>query len=322
MKLLSVVAAILGLATIAGLVAYFGLDSVVDSLAAVGWRTFAAICLIHLALTAVMGVAWTTLLPGMNPWAAIWGRFVRDAAGELLPLSQVGGYVVGARAAHLFGVSASAAAASTIVDVTLELFAEIAYVALAVLWLLHLRSFSGIALPAASGLAVAALLAALFMVVQRRGFNRIDRLVRIFGRGWAERTADGAAQLHAAIASIYDRRLGLSASSLLHFACWIASGIEVWLALRVAGAPLDFRTVLVFEALFYAARAAAFAIPNAVGFQEGAYIFLGASFGLTPQMALALSLLKRARDLAIGLPTLGAFQAVESGRLLRRRAAR
>jgi hypothetical protein len=34
-------------------------------------------------------------------------------------------------------------------------------------------------------------------------------------------------------------------------------------------------------------------------------------------MALALSLLKRARDLAIGLPTLGAFQAVESGRLWR-----
>jgi hypothetical protein len=37
-------------------------------------------------------------------------------------------------------------------------------------------------------------------------------------------------------------------------------------------------------------------------------------------MALALSLLKRARDLAIGLPTIGVWQAVEGGRLWRRRS--
>jgi putative membrane protein len=257
MKLLSIVTGALGLGAIAGLVAHFGLQPVIDSLFAVGWRAFAAICIIHLALIAVMGVAWTALLPGTSPWAAIWGRLVRDSVGELLPLSQLGGYVLGARAANLFGLSAAAAAASTIVDVTLELFAEIAYVALALLWLFHLRPLSGIALPAASGLALAALLAALFLVLQRRGFNRLARLVRMIGSGWAERSADGAAQLHAAIASIYERRLGLSASSLLHFACWVASGVEVWLALRVAGAPLDFRTVLVIEALFYAARAAA-----------------------------------------------------------------
>jgi hypothetical protein len=36
-------------------------------------------------------------------------------------------------------------------------------------------------------------------------------------------------------------------------------------------------------------------------------------------MALALSLLKRARDIAIGLPTIGVWQAIESGRLWRRR---
>ena len=62
----------------------------------------------------------------------------------------------------------------------------------------------------------------------------------------------------------------------------------------------------------------AFAVPNAVGVQEGAYILLGAGFGLTPETALALSLLKRGRDFAIGLPVLGAYQLVESGRLWRR----
>jgi hypothetical protein len=61
-----------------------------------------------------------------------------------------------------------------------------------------------------------------------------------------------------------------------------------------------------------------FAIPNAVGVQEGAYIVLGAAFGLTPEKALALSLLKRARDLAIGLPAFGVWQTLEGGRLSRR----
>jgi len=104
----------------------------------------------------------------------------------------------------------------------------------------------------------------------------------------------------------------------LHFTCWIVSAVEVWLALRFAQAPLDFATVVVIESMLYALRTAAFAIPNAVGVQEGAYVLIGASFGLTPEMALAVSLLKRARDLVIGLPALGVWQAVEGGYLWRR----
>ena len=79
--------------------------------------------------------------------------------------------------------------------------------------------------------------------------------------------------------------------------------------------------MLVIESLLCAARSAAFAVPNAVGVQEGAYILLGASFGLTPETALALSLLKRARDLTIGLPTLAAWQLLESSHLWRRAAS-
>jgi glycosyltransferase 2 family protein len=109
---------------------------------------------------------------------------------------------------------------------------------------------------------------------------------------------------------------------LLHLTCWVASALEVWIALRLAGRALDFAAVLVIESLLYAIRTVAFAIPNAVGVQEGAYILLGGAFGLTPDMAIALSLLKRARDLAIGLPALGAWQALEGGRLWRRFAPR
>ncbi len=96
--------AIAGLGLIGVLVAYFGADAVTRSLLAVGWVGFGTICLIHLALIAIMGIAWWVLMPGTSPWTSIWGRLVRDTGSELLPLSQVGGYVLGARAIAFAGV--------------------------------------------------------------------------------------------------------------------------------------------------------------------------------------------------------------------------
>lgn len=51
--------------------------------------------------------------------------------------------------------------------------------------------------------------------------------------------------------------------------------------------------------------------------QEGAYALLGPLFGLPVEAALALSLLKRARDITIGVPVLLSWQLVESRRRLR-----
>jgi putative membrane protein len=310
-----------GLALIGILVGYFGADAVIRSLLAVGSAGFVTICLIHLSLMAVMGIAWWALLPGTRLWISIWGRLLRDAGSEVLPLSQVGGYLLGARAIAFTGIPGTAAAASTIVDVSLEFVAQIAFTGLALGWLIHLKPDAPAAVPVALGLAVAGILAAGLLVAQRRGFGVIDRLAGALGRDWLESTAAGAAALHAAITAIYGRRIRLCASFVLHLLCWIAATIEAWLALRLAGAPLGFGVVLVIEGLLYAVRSAAFAVPNAVGVQEAAYIMLGGSFGLTPEMALALSLLKRARDLALGLPVLAACQLFEGRRLWRRVAA-
>ncbi len=304
-----------------GLVGYFGAGAVMRSLLAVGGVGFVAICAIHLALIAVMGLAWRALLPGAPSGMVMWARLVRDSGSEALPLSQVGGYVLGARALALAGVPGTLAAASTIVDVTLEFVAQLAYTALGLAWFVRLQPHTRVAAPVLLGLAVAAAAATVFVLVQRRGFHYFDRIARILGSGWAERGAAGAAALHAALTGIYRRRIRLSANFTLHLACWIASAAEAWLALRLAGEPLPFGAVLAIESLLYAIRTAAFVVPQAVGVQEGAYILLGAAFGLTPEMALALSLLKRARDLAIGLPAIGAWQAIEGSRLWRRRGA-
>jgi putative membrane protein len=318
MKIITVIAGFVGLAIIGALVGYFGAGSVVRSLRAIGWSGFAVICLIHLAVIALEGLAWRLLVPGQSAWTFVWGRLIRDAGAEVLPVSQMGGCVLGARVVTLAGVPGAVAAASTLVDLTLEFLAKIAYMTIGLVLLLRIRADMPAALPVTVGLTATGLFALAFVVVQRHGFTLFDRFAHRLGRGWAERTTAGAAAVHAALTNIYRRRAGLWGGFILHLACWILSAVEVWAALRLAGVPLGFATVLVIESLLYAIRTAAFAIPNAVGVQEGAYILIGTALGLTPEMALAISLLKRARDLVIGLPAVAIWQVVEGGRLWRR----
>lgn len=322
MRLVSIASAIAGLAVIGALVAYFGAGAVIHSLSAIAWGGFSAVCVIHVIVIAAMGIAWRALVPDAPAWAFVWGRFVRDAGSDVLPFSPMGGCVLGARAVALTGVPGPVAAASTIVDLTLEFFAKLVYTGLGLVLFVQLRPGLPDTLPITVGLAVTGLVAAALTVAQRHGLGLFERFARHIGRGWADRTAAGAAAVHAVLVSIYSRRAGVWGGFLLHLACWIASALEVWCALSLAGTPLDFRAVLVIESLLYAIRTLAFAIPNAVGVQEGAYILLGATFGLTPEMALAISLLKRMRDLVIGLPVLAVWQAVEGDRLWRRFAPR
>lgn len=318
MKAFPIIAGGVGIAVTAALVAYFGAGAVVHALLTIGLGGFAIVCAIHIVLIGVMGLAWRALLPGVRWWVPLWGRLMRDSGSEALPLSQVGGYVLGARAVALFGVSATDATASTIVDVTLEFIAQVAYTAIGLELLLELRPDSTVVMPVAIALAVATLLAAAFLGMQRYAIPIMDRLARRLGKGWVERTVAGAAALDEALAETYRHRGRLAWSCLLHLFSWVASAAEAWVVFSLAGTPLPFSAVLVIESLLYATRSAAFLVPGSVGVQEGAYIVFGAAFGLGPETALALSLLKRARDLVIGLPAIGVWQVVEGGRLWRR----
>ena len=124
MRWAAVGAMLAGLALMTLLVAHFGIAEVGHAIAAAGWTCVIAISGIHLLLVGVMGLAWWLLARHRSgrgtAWTFIWGRLLRDAGSELLPLSQVGGYVLGVRAVTLRGVGTAIAAASMVVDVTLE----------------------------------------------------------------------------------------------------------------------------------------------------------------------------------------------------------
>ena len=322
MKIRIVIVALLGLALAIYLFAYAGMGAVFSAVVAVGWSGFALLCLYALCLFFILGCAWYVLLPestltGLRVF--VWARMVRDAATDVLPFSQIGGIVLGARAA-MHRVSQPSVYASTIVDVTTEMLAQIAYVATGVL-ILDLRT------PASSfahslikglliGLVCAVAAAGVFLALQRHGHQIMEKfLVRVLPSA-LERTAT----VSAALQSIYRSRARVGASIAVHFVGWIASAIGAWIAFRLVGVRVDLESVLAIESLVCATRSAAVFVPHALGAQEAAYALLAPLFGVGAEFGLAVSVLKRARDLAIGIPILLIWQAAE-GRRARSRPA-
>jgi uncharacterized membrane protein YbhN (UPF0104 family) len=96
---------------------------------------------------------------------------------------------------------------------------------------------------------------------------------------------------------------------------WLIGTLEVWIVLTCMGHPASVAEALVIESLIQAVRGAAFAVPGALGVQEAGLILLCGIFHIPPDQALALSLVKRAADLVIGVPSLVALQVLEGARL-------
>ena len=93
---------------------------------------------------------------------------------------------------------------------------------------------------------------------------------------------------------------------------WFVGIGEVWLALYFLGQPVGLDEALMLEALGQAIRGAAFAIPGALGVQEGGFALLAPLVGLSMETGVAISLVKRVRELTLGVPGLMAWQVAES----------
>lgn len=314
MKKLSVALALLGILAATLLVALFGFGRVVDGIAQVGWSEFAVILLWQLVLFVILGLAWDSIVPqhpARRIWVLVWGRMVRDCSTNVLPFAQVGGFVFGARAVTLHGVSWELATASTVVDVTAEFLAELAFTGIGLAILLARAPDSTLAVPVEVGLAVA-IIGAIGLVWAQRGaaplFARVSE--RIVGRWFAD-ARDRIDVLKSEMSLIYEHTFRLAVGFTMHLLGWIGTGVAGWIAYRAVGVPIDFDDALGIEALLSAVAALAFLVPVNAGVQEAGYAGLGAIFGVPPELSLAVSLIRRARDIAIGVPVLLVWQFVE-----------
>ena len=307
----------LGIAACIGLSAWFGIDDVASAIASAGWGLLPVV-LTRACTVSIAGAGWRLLFPAGGPLrlgAAVLLRFVREGVNTLLPLTHVGGDVIGARLLTFRGVPGPLGAASIIIDVLLQAATQFLFAALGIMTLVVLGTDMTVAGAGAISLGVATPLLGAFYVAQRSGGQRVLQFVlgRLKGDNW--RLLGTVDALYRNLSTIYGRRPRLLASSLVHMAGWLIGTAEVLIVLTLMGHPVTLAEALVIESLMHAVRGAAFAIPGALGVQEAGLIVLCGIFHIPPDQALAFSLIKRAADLVIGVPSLVALQILEGGRL-------
>lgn len=307
------------------LIGWYGFRPIATGLLSVGVWGFLLFCAWQLVTMSVTGLCWRLVAPLNGPGHIapfVWGRMIRDSAGSCLPFSVVGGFVLGVRAAVLHGIAATVATLSLVVDLTAEFLAEILFGIGGLLVLLVRSTDLSLTRPILIGLAVALVAAALVLWLQKRaaplllGFGRNILRGQFTGRVAQEEGADqdGAAWDHE-LAAMYDHTGRIALCTAGHLVGWLCKGVGNWLAFRLLGSDIDLLTGLAIEGLLHALLIPAFVVPGYAGVQEAGYAGLGALFGIPPEISLSVSLLRRARDLALGVPILLIWQLVEMRRL-------
>jgi putative membrane protein len=293
---------------------------------ALGWWLL-PITLFHLVPLFFDAVSWRELFPTSNRPGVlrfVWMRWIRESISTLLPVAGVGGDFVGARLAQQRGVPGAQAAASMVVDITVGAATQVVFVlAGVVLFAAEARAHASAATAWGLLIGVAGFTVAIgvFVLIQH---NRMFGLMiavahRLAPKSWLSGFASRAEAIDDAIVATYRRRSAMSYSSLVRLVGWATGTGEVWLTMRVLGKPLSVTDSFILESLSAGVRGAAFMVPGALGAQEGGLILFGALLGLPTNLALAVSLTKRVRELALGLPGLAAWQWTEGRHWLSRR---
>jgi putative membrane protein len=313
-----------GLVLGGALITFYGASAVAAAFFSVGWGV-SLVVIARLVQIAGAGLAWRAVaLPtssvGLDKFVLI--RLIRESINAILPVAQVGGDLIGARLLTFYGPSGAVAGASVIVDIFIQVASQFFYTVLGFAILVMVAGSSPVTAAVAIGLLIAVPVLVAFFLAQRAGGLRlIERVLARFATQQSWLNLGQISDLDEKLRLTHSRTPALLRGFAIHFATWIFGTSEVWIALAFMGHTVALPQALVIEALGQAVKGAAFAVPGAYGIQEGGFVALCAVFGIPAEAALALSLVKRVPDFAIGLPGLLAWQSLEGHRLwkLRRR---
>jgi putative membrane protein len=311
-KITARIALALGLAVMVALVVREGAQSIVGLLSRAGWLLLLLVPLHALPLLLdVMG--WRLLILARSRIRALFLiASIREAINRLLPVANIGGELVGIRLLTHQGVSGTTAATSVVVELLLFLFAQYLFLILGVACLLNITGGIGAAgallLAAAGGLPVILLL--MWLLRSGMWLRAIERLASrmLDSNGQPSGVIDKLTRLDTAIRELTAARGRLGRAIVWQLAGLIVGSSETWLALRWLGHPLSLAGALALESFTLAARSLIFIAPAGLGVQEAGLIGVGHVLGLGSDVAIALSLAKRMREILFGLPALVAWQ--------------
>ena len=317
MKAIPLFAGLAGLLLATWLLHAYGLVRIAGLLAHAGWLGLGAVIAVHLGQVAFSAAAWRAVSASASrrPGLAAYGvlRVIREAVNNLLPVAQIGGQVIAARLLQARGMVLPAAIATTVADLTIEVATQVLFTLLGLGLLLHTVGGHGIAGYVVTFLVIATLAVAGLVGAQWFGLGRLVEAATLrlgAAAGWAGTSR--VAGLHDALLACYRRPWPVLSAASWHMISWLLGGLEVCVALHFLGHDVGLGAGLVIESLGQALKSVGFAVPGALGVQEGGYVVVCGLFQLSPEVAIALSLTKRLREVALGLPGIGAWQWRES----------
>jgi putative membrane protein len=266
-------------------------------------------------------LGWFYLLRPYDPQGraglgyVFWVTSVREAIDRLLPVASVGGGVVGVRLLRWRGIGAVPISATVIVEIVLTLIVSYAFTAVGLILLLEMSATGAqyrrfllaflISLPAPA--------ATVLLLRYGSVFARLERfLAPLVGES---ALSEGAASLDRELRACFNRWRSLLLAGLLQFVALMMGSFEVWFALRLFGHPVDVGTALILESMTQAMRHVAFVVPASLGVQEATLVLFGHALGISSELALAVSMAKRVREVLCGLPSLLSWQWMEGRRL-------
>jgi putative membrane protein len=244
-----------------------------------------------------------------------WVTSVREAIDRLLPVASVGGAVAGVRLLGWRGVTGTAASATILVEILLNLICAWLFAVVGVALSVQLQTTAtdyhrvtlGLLLSLPVPIAMAALLSS--GSTFRRMQNLLARLSGI------ATSASSAMALDEALRSTFRRRGAVFSAGTLQFVALLSGSVEIWFALRLFGHPVGVADALVLESMVYAFRQVAFVVPAGLGVQEAVLLLFGHSLGIGSETAIAVSLVKRGREAICGVASLVSWQWMEGRRL-------
>jgi len=244
-----------------------------------------------------------------------WVTTVRDAVDRLLPVASVGGGVVGVRLLRWRGLAAAPIGASVIVEMVMTLIVVYVFTAVGLLLLAGLsatgQEYRRVLLTFLLTLPVPVL--TVLLLRYGSAFGRLQRFLRpLVG---ASTMSEQAASLDHELRASLRRVRPLIISGALQLAALISGSFEIWFALRLFGHPVGWGTALVLESMTQAVRHLAFVVPAGIGVQEAGLVLFGHALGISSELALAVSMAKRLREVLCGLPALISWQWLEGRRL-------
>jgi putative membrane protein len=311
-----------GAALFTVLLVHQGASDVVRALAAVGgW--LALIAAFHLVPMLLDGLSWWILFPHgdqVRYQTIFWMRWLGESVSNLLPAAQVGGDLVRARLAVLNGTRISVSAATVLVDITVSVFTQTVFTLLGLGLLILATGQKNLMGPALAGAPLAIAAVAGFYIVQRLGLFRL--FTTIVSRcakdpQWRSLAGRGG-EMDEALHGIYSKPHVIFFCCLCTMTSWLIGSAEVWIGLYALGIPSSFDKAVILESVGQGVRSALFFIPGAIGVHEGGYLFVGGLLGIPGEATFALALIRRVRELALGVPGLIVWQLIEGGRAWRK----